>query len=357
MPDFFWQRDESPAGRLLRLPLDLLEWPYRFSAGLHRRYYRARRGARVVLPAAVVSVGNLTVGGSGKTPTVAWLAREFGRRGRKVAVLSRGVAGKRNRDVNVVSDGDRVLMGAADVGDEPVLLASALPGVPVLAGRNRAALGLRACALFGPEVLLLDDGFQHHRVDREIDLVCIDARVGLGNGHVLPRGPLREGTGALRHADAIIWTRAPQGFDREAAARDWLPDLSPDVPLYGLQMRLRGLRVLGSQETRQPAELRGQSVGLLAGIARPETLRRQLKDLGAHLDEERIFPDHHLYRRRDLVDLSDRRIWVTTAKDAVKLPVDWCNGRQVWVLEEEVEPLRSGALIDWLLAKLDGERS
>ena len=356
MPEFFWQSQESLGGRALRVPRDLLEWPYRLGAALHRGYYRLRPGARVELPAAVVAVGNLTVGGSGKTPTVAWLARELGRRGRKAAVLSRGVRGRRNREVNVVSDGERVLLGAADVGDEPVLLAGSLPGVPVLSGRNRAALCLRACALFGPEVLLLDDGFQHHRVARQVDLVCIDSVVGLGNRHVLPRGPLREGLGALRAADAVVWTRAPQGFDRDAAARRWIPGKPAELPQYGLQMRLRGLRELGSQERRPPVDLRGQSVGLLAAIARPDTLRRELTGLGAYLDEERIFPDHHLYRRRDVEDLSDRRLWVTTAKDAVKLPADWCAGRRVWVLEEEVEPLRSGALIDWLLAKLDEER-
>ena len=97
-------------------------------------------------------------------------------------------------------------------------------------------------------------------------------------------------------------------------------------------------------------------MGLLAGVARPAGLRRQLTELGAHLDEERIFPDHHLYRRRDLQELSPGRIWVTTAKDAVKIPADWCSGQRVWVMEEEVEPLRSGVLIDWLLARLDEER-
>ena len=320
---------------------------------MHRLLWRLRDASRVRLPAAVVSVGNLTVGGSGKTPTVGFLARELTLRGRKTVILSRGVGGRRNRSVNVVSDGERTLMGPKDVGDEPVLLASSAPGVPVLAGRNRAALGYRAAAVFGPEILLLDDGFQHHRLRREVDLLCIDASVGFGNGHVLPRGPLREGRSTLRHADAVVWTRAPQGFDVAAAARRWLPDWPEDRPQFVLHVEPVRIKSLTDGSNHALDWLRGREIGLLAALARPASFRARAQSLGARVVQECMFSDHHIYRRADLRGLRDNLPWLTTGKDAVKIPERWLKGRTLLVLEEEVKPREAGRMADWLLAQLE----
>jgi tetraacyldisaccharide 4'-kinase len=348
VPSYLWARNESTGRRALLAPLWLAEGPYRLGAWLHRRLYDWGLWRRIRLPARVISIGNLTVGGSGKTPFVGWLAERLRARGEKVAILSRGVHAALSARVNVVSDGERVLLAPADVGDEPVWLASHVPGVPVLAGRNRVALGLRASAVFGTEILLLDDGFQHHRVERDLDLVCVDAEVGLGNGHVLPRGPLREPSSALRSADAIVWTRCSP--DAETPPRD--RRLPPALPRFHARMVPVGLRALGGAETRALETLRNQRVGLLTAIARPQAVKRVLEDLGADVVKLSAYPDHHLYRRGDIDSLDPALLWVTTGKDAVKLPSSWSAGRRLMVLEEKVEVEHPRALIEWVIEHL-----
>jgi tetraacyldisaccharide 4'-kinase len=347
MPAYLWRREETPLQRLALAPLLLAEGPYRLGVWLHRRLYEVGLLERKRLPARVVVVGNLAVGGSAKTPVVAWLAAELLGRGRKVAVLCRGVRGRRMREVNVVSNGERVLLDPAAVGDEAVWIAGAAPGVPVLAGRDRAALGLRALALFGSEVLLLDDGFQHHRLARDIDLVCIDGGLGLGNRHVLPRGPLREPARRLAAADALVITRAAATRPEDV---DSLP-LGP--PRFRVEIQPRRIRDLATGEGSSTESLKGRRVGLLAAIARPDRLRQDLARLGAEVVAERVFPDHHRYAPQEIAQLDGGFPWVMTGKDAVKIPPDWASGRRLWVLEEEVR--REGALelLEWLGARLN----
>jgi tetraacyldisaccharide 4'-kinase len=349
MPDALWTVRESALRRVLLSPLLVPELCYRVGAWSHRRCYRWGLMRRARLPAKVIAVGNLTVGGSGKTPLVGWLARELAARGRNVAILSRGVRGARSRSVNVVSDGDHVLCSPVDVGDEPVLLAGTVPGVPVLAGYNRVALGLRAAALYGAEILLLDDGFQHHRLKRDLNLVCIDAQVGFGNGHVLPRGPLREPVSALRDADAVFWTRSSPD------ATDPLPEhlLEFDLPQFVAPIVPTQLRRLGGLELESPDTLDGQDVAALAAVARPAAFRRALENLGARVVAERSFGDHHLYRRSDLDSLDRKLRWITTAKDAVKIPPHWAEGLRIDVLEEEVQTPDRVAILDWIAAELE----
>jgi tetraacyldisaccharide 4'-kinase len=344
---WIWETESTPGRRLALAPLAAAEAGYRLGAWLHRGVYAWGWRRRVRLPCAVVSVGNLAVGGSGKTPLVGWLARELRARGRKLAVLSRGVGGSRTREINVVSDGERVLRSPSEVGDEPVLLAGQLPGVPVLAGRNRAALGLRAVALFGVQVCILDDGFQHHRLVRDLDLVCLDGELGLGNARVLPRGPLREAPAALRRADAIVWMRsAPRP---PASAR-----IPPALPQFRAPIAARALRDLVSGARSSPGELAGREVGLLAAIARPDRLEAQLGALGARVIERRVFADHHLYTRAEISQLDRRVSWITTAKDAIKIPPEWTGGVQLAVLEEEVQPEEPQALLELVLARSGG---
>jgi tetraacyldisaccharide 4'-kinase len=349
MPEYLWRSDESHARRVALAPLLLLEGPYRLGAWLHRRVYDAGWRRTVRLDPAVVSVGNLSVGGSGKTPLVGWLASELRARRYRVAILSRGVGGRREREVSVVSDGERVLLSPADVGDEPVLLAGRARGVPVFAGRNRVALGLRAAALFGTEILIMDDGFQHHRLHRDVDLVCVDAGLGLGNGHVLPRGPLREAASALRRAGAIVWTRL---LNAEAALPDPPVQLPVEARCFGVEIRVRGIRQLGASGLESSESLRGRKVGLLAAIARPDRLASELRELGAEIAARRTFADHHSYRRSDLAGLDPGLLWVTTEKDAVKIPAAWSLRAQLVVLEEEVRPRGGGDLIEFILERV-----
>ena len=347
MPEWIWQREESVRRRLALAPLAAVECLYRAGAGLHRAAYAHGWRRRVRLPCRVVSIGNLSVGGSGKTPLVGWLARELHARGWKVAILSRGVGGSRSQPVNVVSDGRRVLLSPAEVGDEPVLLAGRTPGVPVLAGRNRAALGLRAASAFGVELCLLDDGFQHHRLARDLDLVCVDDAAGLGNAHVLPRGPLRESPRVLGRADALLWTRCSAA---ESPRGSWIPGGLPQFRVRIVPQRLRRLR--GGQR-RGLDWLAGRRVGALAAIARPERFVHGLEQLGAQVSAVRLLPDHHVYRRRQIESLDPSLAWLTTAKDAVKIPADWAGETELWVLEEEVLPDQAPALLDFVAHRLD----
>ncbi len=351
VPDYLWRTDESRARRIALAPLVLLEGPYRLGAFLHRKVYDTGLRSRVRLDPAVVSVGNLSVGGSGKTPLVGWLASELNARGHRVAILSRGVGGRREREVNVVSNGERVLLSPADVGDEPVLLAGRAPGVPVFAGRNRVALGLRAAALFGAEILIIDDGFQHYRLHRDADLVCVDAGLGLGNGHVLPRGPLREPVSALRRAAAIVWTRLTNA---EAELPELGVALAEEIPRFGVEITVRGIRQLGASGLEPVESLRGRKVGLLAAIARPDRFATELTELGAEVAARCTFADHHRYCRSDLSALDPGLLWVTTEKDAVKIPAGWSLGAKLVVLEEEVRPLGGNALIDFVLKRAAG---
>jgi tetraacyldisaccharide 4'-kinase len=301
----------------------------------------------------VVSVGNLVVGGTGKTPTAAWIAIALQRRGHKVALCTRGYGGSHHRSrveqVLVVSDGRYVRTRAEISGDEPMLLAAHAPGVPVLVSRDRVRAGLRAFAVFGAEVLVLDDGFHHHRLQRDVDLITIDGRFGFGNRRVLPRGPLREPLRALRYADAVGVIDGP--LDPEDAAT--LQQLAPDAIRFAAHRRPVSVRRLRGGAGDPPEVLNGAAVGLIAGLARPSSLRNTLLQLGARVVAERTFRDHHRYRRGDLAHLAgEAPLWITTEKDALKITPDWTGRADVRVLEIDLDVAQSDTLVDWLESKL-----
>ncbi len=357
IPQWVQQREESLLRRAALLPLVAPAWLYGSGARLHRAWYSSRKTA---LPLRVLSVGNLVVGGTGKTPTTAWLANSLRRRGYKVAVASRGYA-RRMRDsahdhVVSVSDGSHVLSRAEVAGDEPMILAGQVPGVPVLVGADRVAVGRRACSVFGAEVLILDDGFHHHPLHRDIDMVMVDAHFGFGNRKVLPRGLLREPLSALRFADVIGVVDGPVS-DLPAADLETIQSLEPDVKLFTAYKKPRRLRPLEGGIGESPESLVGAEVGLIAGLARPESLRRTIEHLGAKVVAERTFGDHHRYRSRDLQRLaSDVPIWITTEKDAVKITPAWVAGADVRVLSIELEVSDAKVLLDWLVERLGSPR-
>jgi tetraacyldisaccharide 4'-kinase len=346
-------RDESVAARVTLSPLTACSWLYGAGAWLARAAAEHGVRPRRRLPGAVVSVGNLLVGGTGKTPFAAWLARSLHARGHKVALASRGYGRSGREPVEVVSDGRHVRGSAERVGDEPVWLAGRAPGVPVLVGRDRGLVGLRALSGFGAELLVLDDGFQHHRLARDVDFVCFDGGFGLGNGHLLPRGPLREPLSALRRADALVCLEGPLPAGDEARVRA----AAPSATWFSVRRRPASLRPLAGGAAEAPERLRGAGVGVLSGIARPQRLRRSLEALGAHVVAERAFPDHHRFTPRDVAGLgAEAPLWVTTEKDAVKLVSGWCAGADVRVLAEDLAVDEPDALLDWLEMRLRQRR-
>ena len=343
------ERDESLLRRAVLSPLVPLSWVYAGCARLHRGLYRAGLRRRSRLPGRVVSVGNLVVGGAGKTPLAAFIATGLRHRGHRVAILCRG-SGRRAADaVTVVSDGRHVLSRQEVAGDEAMVLAAHAAGVPVLVGRDRALVGWRALSVFGADVLVLDDGFQHHRLQSDVDVVAFDGGLGFGSGYVLPRGPLREPASAVAAAQVIGVVDGP--LPAADAAR--IDRLSGSSTRFEARRVPRDLRPLGGGEAVSPAVLNGVEVGLLAALANPRGFRRTIEALGANIVAERLFRDHHRYRRRDLRGLAKRApLWVTTEKDAVKLLPFWAGGADLRVLRigiEVSEPDRLLGAIDDLL--------
>jgi tetraacyldisaccharide 4'-kinase len=325
------RRDPGPAVRALLAPAS---WGYGAGAWLHRHARGPRFRAPVRLPCTVVSVGSLLVGGAGKTPAAAWIAARLSERGHTVAIASRGYGRARPRPgVTVVSDGRRVRATPERAGDEPLVLAAHAPGVPVLVGRDRARVGQHAIALFGADVLVLDDGFQHHRLARDVEVLAFDG-AGLGSGLLLPRGPLRESLAEAARADFLLAVDGPLPEDDAQRLARHAPAARP----VAARRRPLSVRPLAGGPAQPPAWLAGREVGLLAGLARPAGFRRTLEALGARVVAERCFADHHRYRPRDLRGLAGSvRLWVTTEKDAVKILPSWCEGLDVRVLAIELE--------------------
>ena len=284
----FWWRAEPPAWSA---PLQALAPLYAAGAAVHRALARP---VKVRVP--VISVGNLTVGGAGKTPVTFHLAQRLAGRGRKPAVLSRGY-GRRSREPLEVTP--EAIVEAA--GDEPLWMAR--QGCRVFVGPRRVALAQLAIER-GADVLLLDDGLQHHALARDLDVIVVDASNPFGNGRLLPAGPLREPVSALRRvALGLVWlTRCDLPRDARAAELSAFPTVE------------------SAYEPR--ADLCGKRVFLFAGIARPERFADTVRGLGAEISGARWFRDHHLFTRTELNALRQAAgpaLLVTTEKDLVRI--------------------------------------
>lgn len=347
-----WIHEDAPTGGMRRVGLALLSalsWLYGMVALFHRAWYERGPGKRTRLPCRVVSVGNLSVGGSGKTPTTAWIAAGLRARGHRVAIASRGYGGTVGDDVHVVSDGRHVRGRFEASGDEPMWLAARAPGVPVVVGRKRDRVGWHAVAAFDTHVLVLDDGFQHHRLERDVDLVTFHGGAGLGNGQVLPRGPLRERISALSRADAIMVVDGPMADEQAELVRA----AAGSAAWFEVERPPQHLRPLAGGEREPVSVLSGRTVALLTGIARPAALRDTLESLGAEVKAERTFPDHHIFSAADVAGLAaEADLWVTTEKDAGKIPPAWVGDADVRVLVLGTEVIDDAAFLDWLEAKL-----
>lgn len=309
-------------------------WLYGAGMRLRRNFFNQGIFASHRLPCFVISVGNLCLGGTGKTPMVLHLAKLLGDMGYKPAVVSRGYKSLGEMKGAVVSDGRSLLCDVRHAGDEPFLLANVLEGVPVVVGKDRVAAGQTALKRFQPDVLVLDDGFQHLRLQRDLNLLLLDARNPFGNSHVLPRGTLREPKSALSDADALIITRC----DNVAPAShlDLGKGLSSrPVFLTSHKSVLRGILpagqmvdagLLARSNAGDPGQLRSRRVFAFSGLARNDAFWHGLAQFGAQLLGTLGFRDHHPYheddaKRIDRLALSaGSNYLVTTDKDFVRLP-------------------------------------
>jgi tetraacyldisaccharide 4'-kinase len=276
-------------------------------------------------------VGNLTTGGTGKTPLVEWVCRtidvvahEGVREGKRVCVLTRGYGRDKPDTQVVVSNGADLLASEREAGDEPFLLASNLLGIAaVVSNPNRVAAGEWAIQNLHSEVFVLDDGFQHLRLFRNLDIVTIDATNPWGGGSLLPYGRLREPLSGLSRADCVIITRAEQAED-PASIKNALQLIVGNVPIFSSRMVTRGFRNLNGKPIDAPP-LVAQPIAAFCGIGNPNSFFNHLRREGYQLAFTRTFPDHHQYKQSELDTLvaeatdSGANGLITTAKDATKL--------------------------------------
>ena len=297
---------------LLRAVATAGSWLFAAGAGLRRTLYARGILKRHRAPLPVISVGNLTVGGAGKTPFAAYLA---------------GGLAARNRPVALVARGYRSGGGPDRINDEMEMLGRQAPGLIRVANPNRLAACLRA-AERGAEVAVLDDGFQHLALHRDLDILLFDAARPFGSGRLLPRGTLREPPECAARADLAVFTRVDQaGLGPVGELRTWLGRLRPGLPIVECCFRPSGLRALTeSAGSDGPAEaLQGRAVGAFAALADPVPFGRTLRGLGARVVYSRRFRDHHRYTAGNLAAIAAEaaeagaQMLVTTEKDAVKL--------------------------------------
>jgi tetraacyldisaccharide 4'-kinase len=320
-------------------------WIYGAGVSLRNRRYDRDPAASTKLPVAVASVGNLTAGGSGKTPFVAALAREVLSRGERVGVLSRGYGRRSRSDFVLVSDGNRLLASADECGDEPLELARAVNGLVVAVGPDRAAVGRELLSKLGPHVLVLDDGFQHRRLRRDLDLVCFDAREPVESLRLLPWGRLREPLGSLSRAHGLVWTRWSEDAPGEELGR-LVSRAAPDLPSIRTRNRIAGFAALDGSELLSAESFRGRPVGVLLAVARPE---RVLESIPAEVVFTATRRDHHWWEPSEVAALAEEgklrgaEALLTTGKDAVKMAAAG-TAVPIYVIRIETEILDRAAL-------------
>jgi tetraacyldisaccharide 4'-kinase len=318
---WFWYQPRLRTPAALLLPLS---WVYGLGLWLDRRITKPLR-----LPVPVVSIGNLTLGGTGKTPLVMGLARALQQRGFAVAVLLRGYGTNRRQPQRVTPDSCY-----AEVGDEALELAHQLPGVQVWAGSNRRQ-GARLAIDQGATVLLLDDGLQHWALARDLDVTVLDRVHGLGNGQLFPAGPLREPARQLARADVLVLTGSGP-----APLLPW-PATKPRLEL--------------AFDLAPPEAVRGVPLVAFCGIGLPQKFFSALIASGLQLVEQKSFPDHHSYAEAELAQLltlaqAQGALLVTTVKDAQRLPEPYRH--QVVPIPLQLPPQALEPLMRVLLARI-----
>ena len=319
--DRFLYRKEKPFGeRMLLFPLYLLSLPYGWGVRVRSLLHSLHLLKTRTLPCPVISVGNITVGGTGKTPLVMALAKGMMDRGISVAILSRGY--KRTKTSGpVVSDGKDIFLSPEESGDEPFLMAQACKGVPVLVGKNRFANGRVAIQQFGIKGLLLDDGYQYLPLHRDLDILLIDSILGFGDHHLLPRGILREPLSHLRRAHLFLLTKV-EDLETSRPLEKKIHEIHPRAQVF--HSHYQPMSLVDPQGKKEELySQKGKKILALSGIANPDYFSSLLRKFEMEIVGEVIFPDHHFYLPQDLCSIKEKSKgvdWiVTTEKDMLKL--------------------------------------
>ncbi|MBM4338300.1 MAG: tetraacyldisaccharide 4'-kinase [Deltaproteobacteria bacterium] len=315
-----YKKEKSLGEKILLSPLLLASLPYEWAVRVRPFLFSHGLFETKKLPRPVISIGNITVGGTGKTPLVMALSRGLMERGIPTAILSRGYRGKKGAGP-LVSDGQKILLSPEDAGDEPFLMAQTLKGIPIFIGKDRFKNGQIALQQFQVRGFLLDDGFQHLPLHRGLNIVLVDSNIGFGDGHLLPRGILREPLSHLKRADLFILTKAEDPKTSQPL-ESILRQIHPSSPIFHSHYEPTGM--VSTDGKLHPLHLlKGEKVVALSGIANPTYFSSLLRGSKTAVVEEIIFPDHHLYTVKDLTSILEKvkeaDLVVTTEKDMVKL--------------------------------------
>ena len=285
------------------------------------------------LPCLVISIGNLTIGGTGKTPLTIYVGKLVRQLGFKVTLISRGYKGAAEEEGGIVSDGRSVLMEPKRAGDEPYMMAATLKDIPVVVGRKRYDAGMIAIREFEPDVVVLDDAFQHLLLARDLDLVLLDSLRPFGNGYLFPRGPLREPVSGLLRGDAFILSRSDWN---DSATFERIKKMVAPRPVFKSIHIPKIIRVIGrksdveQEASQQPngydfESLRTRRIFGFSGIAKNDDFKTMLVELGLGVKGFKRFPDHHYYSEEELAMILElsRQVHcdtlVTTEKDFVRI--------------------------------------
>jgi tetraacyldisaccharide 4'-kinase len=328
-----WEDETPPA---LTAALSALSVVYRAALLARGWVYDARLLATERLPCPVVSLGNVTVGGSGKTPLAELAALTLVALGAAPAVVSRGY-GRVTRGVQVVADRGGVRLGARAAGDEPLLLAERLPGIPVIVGENRFEAGRQAVEAHGASVIVLDDGYQNRTIAKSLEILVVSARAPWGNGRLFPRGQLREPLSTLRRSHLVVVTNPAGEEEVDAITRTLRVHDSP-APVVTARYEPVEVRRAGDGARLPLSELRGRRLLGVGGLASPRPFMETLRGLGVALAGFVEFGDHHWYSESDLAEVARRARLagaeglITTEKDAVRLRELTLPHLPLWVL-------------------------
>lgn len=271
------------------------------------------------LPVPVISIGNLTLGGTGKTPMAIWVAQKLLENGRQPAILSRGYQAKTRKSIEIVSDGSGILVEPELSGDEPAMMARRLKDVPVIISKNRYEAGALAINKFGVDSLILDDGYQRLDVKRDLNILLIDHSHDFENDTIFPAGTLREPIKEVRRADLICFTRTISD-NSDPSVKNYV-----NVPIVKSQTVLKSLIDLKWKNTKSVSDLKGLRVCAFCGIAQPEKFKKLLESYGAEVVSFSSFPDHYYFKPDDIKDIEEKariceaEVILTTEKDSVKL--------------------------------------
>ena len=346
-----WQRMWNDDGSIshytvIKIIASAISLPYRLIITFRNWLYDKKIFAAVKLPCPVISVGNIAVGGTGKTPCVIMLAKMLQSHGFKPAILSRGYGGSSTKSVSIVADGKNILLNSQTAGDEPFLMAQSLKSIPILVGPQRIKTGKSAINRFGVNVLICDDAMQHRQIFRDINLVLLDSQDPLGKGHVLPRGKLREPIAGLKRASAFLLTRTDETPKIDKIDKKLSQIVN--APIFTSIHKLKDV-IKGDYSDKWPIDkLSGKKVCAFCGIAKPDSFKKSLLATGCHILSLDTFPDHHKYSRAEIKIIKNKfynyeaDLIITTQKDGMRLQkfAEFLSIIYMMRIEMEITPSR-----------------